>query len=1032
MHGTTFGLPAFSSPAGRVEPEAEVHFGLLLVLAAAEPEGVPRDEVAALLWPAVTLDAARHSLRQTMYRLRQLGMPVQARRGMLLLEERSADIDLRRLVRGSTERELLTHVGTQPFLPGYAPQIGEGFAVWLQDLRDRVDRVRRRALAEAVREARHAARFGDIHRLAPALLALDPLNETATLCLAEALVMDGSKVEAILMLEAYEAEVGQVSEALRIPARALRKRVSEAVDDSLLPRKFEVPFVGRVEEFRQLRNLFLAVRGGAARCAVITGEPGIGKTRIATELLRVGILDGAQAVTHQCSSGDTLTPLSSLLGITTSLLGQPGALGCGHEHLSYLRRLVHPDPAHPVASGMSPDVAYAQLVYSLAELVAAIADEAPLILFIDDAHRLHQTSWRVFTDVVTRVPDKRVLLIMTARQLPEWYPTLGINGSAEPVLQTRLVPFDRGDSLDFLDKWTEKNQVSLEEGDVQRFSSQSGGNPFYLGELAAHRGRGGVGDSVPATIRSLIELQFTALSTLSQRVLLTIHLLQGRATLQRVATVLGTRPLAFLTALQELEGAGLLKEHATEVRLKHDLVGEVTQAHAPSSVLSYLRSTVATALEEEATLKADFHLLSAAVDLWHATGDLRRFATLATRLGHHLLSTGLTREAAATFARVRRSGVASDEVAVAAVYESRAHALSNDWDRVVEQPQLPEDILTRLPEEHQCSLALDRMEATAWHFGDLPATSALLQMIEDTSLSASLRLRAATQALIISDNAYGAYPLSTFLQAIDMLLQSVGATDGAMLPRLILATLNRERGDVRALASALREAAATPAEAVRNARHVAYALQRTGHTSLSREAYADSLAAATRLGLGAHVIISLDRLISIAAHLHDTDEASRLELLLAASPHPAQGSYQQLAHLRGRTMAAWIRRSREQVPQLSEDFGQLRSPWTGERGQAELAIIAIFLSDLSDEALGPSWERHVRGHIAEVLSRGAVDQLAVACARCLARDSKESSRKFVQRYFLQQRTESERMHRCLIELLPEGCQPLAEAPVTRR
>jgi predicted ATPase len=317
-----------------------------------------------------------------------------------------------------------------------------------------------------------------------------------------------------------------------------------------------VPFVGRDAEFTELRTMFVATRAGRGQCAVITGEAGIGKTRITNELLRLAVLDGAMAVTFACTSGDALSPLSSLLTLTQSLLAQPGALGCSQEHLQYLRRLNAPEGNPPVAfNGMGAEVAYAQLVYALAELVAAISDEGPLLIFVDDAQRLHQTSWRIFTDLVDRLPDRRVLLVFATRQLPEWYATLGITGSDGRARHLRLKALPYNESRNYLSAWSDKHGVVLSEDDTHDFAVTAEGNPFYLGELAGHVGRGGDARQAPASIRGLIELQYAATSRHAQRVLLVISLLQSRASLARV-TAVGNFAQRVRAALEELELAG--------------------------------------------------------------------------------------------------------------------------------------------------------------------------------------------------------------------------------------------------------------------------------------------------------------------------------------------------------------------------------------------------------------------------------------------------------------------------------------------
>lgn len=650
MYGTTFGRSLFETPSGRVEPDSDVHFGVLLIASTSEREGAPRDHVCSMIWPTSPLDHSRHSLRQALYRLRRLGMPISLKGARVEINGEDTYIDIRRLLLGEAGREELMAIGTQPFLPAYMPKLGPAYAVWLDELRDRADNVRRIALVEAIREARTHARFREIHTLARALLELDPFNETATLSLAEALVMDGSKVEALRMLEAYEQEVGTVADALRIPVRTLKRRVSESLDDALLPRKYEVTFVGREEEFRELRTMFVATRQGRGQCAVVTGEAGIGKTRITNELLRLAVLDGAMVVSYPCTSGDSLSPLSSLLTLTQALLSQPGALGCSQEHLQYLRKLHSPESNQStVISGMGADIAYAQLVYALSELVAAITDEGPVVLFVDDAQRLHQTAWRIFTDIVDRLPGKSVLLLLATRHLPEWYSGLGINGSDGRARHVRLGPLDYAESRRYLSAWCEKNRVMLSEEDSHVFATTASGNPFYLGELAGHVGRGGDARQAPPSIRGLIELQYAATTREAQRVLLVISLLQTRASLARVTEVLGVTPSDFVGALEELEIAGLLGTSGSALKVKHDTIADVTVHLATPGVVRFLRGRIARLLADEAESSANVDLLSDSLTHWEAIGEEQEVVGIAMRLGNRLLATDIARDAATAY-----------------------------------------------------------------------------------------------------------------------------------------------------------------------------------------------------------------------------------------------------------------------------------------------------------------------------------------------------------------------------------------------
>ena len=895
MRGLTFGTPFFETEAGRVEPDAELHFAVLLLAAVADPEvGVPRDELAQLLWPRVPLEAARHSLRQAMYRIRQLAIPLHLRRGQVMLDEEDTEVDLRDLLRGTIPKDELLRVATQGFLPGFFPRISDGFTQWLQDLRDRADRVRRTALVDAVADARTNARFREIHKLAPVLLALDPFNEVATLAYAEALVMDGSKVQAIRMLEAYEAEVGPVSEALRLPARTLRRRVSECLDDALLPRKFEVPFVGREVEFKLLRDAFVQTRQGFGQAMVVTGDPGMGKTRISTELLRLSVLDGAMVITYPCTAGDTISPLSSLLTLTQALLNQPGALGCDAEHLQYLRRILSPDPA-PTApmGGMGADVAYAQLVYSLSELTAAITHEGPLVVFIDDAHRLHQTSWRIFSDVVARLPDKRVLLLLAARQLPEWFGSLQINGSEGRLRHVRLPAFTAAVSGSFVALWGEKNSIDTSAYDVPRMTASAQGNPFYLGELVAHLARGGEAGATPEAIRGLIERQYLALSKAAQRVLLVIGMMQTYSTVARVQRVLKSSPETFTTLLDELEVAGLIRVEGEALAFRHDLIGEVCLTLAPTSVVAYLRARVAAALEREGMRLRDADLLSLASTHWESSRNTRAIYRTAMAMGRVLLSVGLCGDAVSAFQKARAAADSRRTQAFAIAWTIRTLGHAAEWNR----------LLSLQAEEHTTLRALRNpdladevriwtTEATLFAPARAVGLEQLSRIYIETSRPLAVRLRAARVAVVLADNSLcGHSYLAAHRTALRELLSNPQAgPEGAFLA-LIIATISGDTttalaaadhcaGLIDALPGALR---------VRALRYLGYAMMRTGHTAHSTAYFARSLQQARELQLRVHSAVCLDQLARLALQEGDLGEAARLTEELRASVAPGDG-----------------------------------------------------------------------------------------------------------------------------------------------
>ncbi len=981
MRAFTFGPPVFETEIARIEPDAEVLFAILLYAAGSDPRGVGRDELASVVWPAAGVEQGRHSLRQALYRLRQLGVPIHLKAGQVAIDENDTEIDLRELMYGPIDRRELVRIGTQNFLQGYRSNLSGRYQAWVDELRERANSVRRRALGAAISDARGRARFAEIPDLARALLALDPLNETATLCLAEALVTEGSKVEALQLLDRYEEEVGEVSEALRIPARTLRRRVSEGMDDSLLPMRFEIPFVGRTREYGELREAWGAVRRSRCECIVVTGEPGIGKTRTSTELLRLAVLDGGSVVTYTCGAGDTVAPLSSLLGLTGSLLSQPGALGCGGEHLSYLRRLLNPDPAQPiVGSGMTADLAYAQLVYSLSELVAAIAEEAPLVVFIDDAHRLHETSWRIFTDVANRLPERSLLLLLTARQLPEFFPSLGITRMDGRARHIRLEPFVVEDAREFLTTWSLRNEVPLEEPVVERFAEAAAGNPFYLGELAAHRGRGGDLGDYPEPIRSLVGIQVAGLRDNAQHVLLAVSLLLPYASLQRVQEVTDLTPAVFTRALDDLERAGLISSSSTSLRLRHAAVGDIVHSLVSTSVLAFMRCRVAQILELDFAASSDAELLGHAIEQWHALREPGRAGAAAQALGDRLMSLGLAHDASEAFTLAHALAPTTDRRRSTFGRLLQSLYSAHNWQRIRELST--EDVTFDHDTRH--SYAVLR-EAADYYFSlRLPRREVLSEVLRDTELPQVLRDRAALLALTAWDESLRTWetpaPLETLWRSC------VHSTSSeARSVRLIIAAAQGDREQVVALVRAgagLQQN--DPALGVRELRHAAHALIRIGEAADAHHKLATAADLASELRLEHHARVALVAQVQVATHLFALESVAGAAARLAAAAADNPNAQSAMASAWASAHLAFLSGEESHARRAADELAEAPDNGSHVMRAAERAGLQLLLGDhaklLSAEELLP-W---LRSDAVGLLARGSMDHIAVAATVYLA------------------------------------------------
>ena len=176
-----------------------------------------------------------------------------------------------------------------------------------------------------------------------------------------------------------------------------------------------LPLVGRDGELAQLRSAWAAARSGHGGLAVVHGDPGIGKTRLVTQLADAAVDDGGIVAA----------------GGAPDLAGP--ALGLWVEACTALVRRLDPLPDAPWVAALAPmlpahiksapgetppDLTQARLAEAVVELVRASTERAPVLLVLEDLHAADEASLTLLAYVARRLSSLRVLLVATRRQRP--------------------------------------------------------------------------------------------------------------------------------------------------------------------------------------------------------------------------------------------------------------------------------------------------------------------------------------------------------------------------------------------------------------------------------------------------------------------------------------------------------------------------------------------------------------------------------------------------------------------------------------
>jgi DNA-binding SARP family transcriptional activator/tetratricopeptide (TPR) repeat protein len=282
-------------------------------------------------------------------------------------------------------------------------------------------------------------------------------------------------------------------------------------------------FVGRTHERLRLNARLAEACGGRSRLVLISGEPGIGKTRLCEELGRSAYSHGAHVVWARGWEGDGAPAFWPWVQVLRSLAEDtpPGELaGAVGRSASDLARVVADYAPYADGSDEVPDAETARFRFfeGVTLLLARLAARRPIVVILDDLHWADQSSLRLLEFAVGALTDAPILLAGTFRDSEARTPPLASSlamlartPDLERLALTGLSPEEVGAYV---------AAVVGDEADPRLADSlhdRTAGNPFFVGELVRllrHEGMLGdahVAPTVPEGVRDVIRTRLARL-----------------------------------------------------------------------------------------------------------------------------------------------------------------------------------------------------------------------------------------------------------------------------------------------------------------------------------------------------------------------------------------------------------------------------------------------------------------------------------------------------------------------------------------
>ncbi|WP_134741233.1 BTAD domain-containing putative transcriptional regulator [Nocardioides sp. 503] len=422
------------------------------------------------------------------------------------------------------------------------------------------------ALARSGRQADALSALQSLRALLADELGVDPSQAVRELHLA-ILRQDPT-------LDWAGGEAGRQAHGLDRAAVVRRTRYRESPP---LPRW---PLAGRVAETARLREVLAQVAGGRPYVVLLTGEAGVGKSRLTQELSALAFEQGFTVAVGQCSA-DGPPPLWPWRSIAASL-------GEQLTDAPDVQRLLDTAPASEFATWDA-----------VAREVCRTARRSPLLLVLEDVQWADEPTRRLLVHLQSVARHEPLCVVVTAR----------VDAVTDQALSDLAAELARGQTLRLdLAGLAEEDAAALvravagtaDRDSVRTLWERASGNPFFLTELALSGGAlsGSLADVVLSRLRALPDA--------------TVAILEAAA----VVDVVFDLDLLALTVERtqgetvELLGpaieAGLVVDEGrvdAAYRFAHGVVRETLHEHQPQQVRAGWHRAVSRVLERHSGLR---------------------------------------------------------------------------------------------------------------------------------------------------------------------------------------------------------------------------------------------------------------------------------------------------------------------------------------------------------------------------------------------------------------------------------------------
>jgi DNA-binding SARP family transcriptional activator len=582
---------------------------LALIVLRRDPQH--RSRLAFELWPDSDEPQARTNLRKLLHDFRHslpdIGAFVEIDNEIVRwIATGPSDVDVLRFqdAMAAGDFELAARLYSGDLLPAC-------YDDWVLDERAKL---RAQAHGALVRLTEEAAGRGDHKatlRYTQRIIDLEPTDEAAVQIQMEAHLALGDRAAALRTYhrcaEVLEHDLAVApGEAIRAMYQHLRAGTfdRDEVQGKHLAPVAESPFVGRDLEWNQLNEAWNTARQGRAHLLLVTGEPGIGKSRLALELGRRIRAEGHMVASARAYEAAGRLPWGPVVDLLRSDVLRSHIETLDTVWRAELARLLPElrDASQLSAPSQSGELAQRHRLFDAVNRAIVVGDR-PRLLIIDDLQWCDAETIELIGFVVRCGKTAPVLIVGTVRweEMPQHHPLVGLVDALGHDQAVTTVPLDRLD-----EPTTAKLAARLRAEDTidrelaARLWSETEGNPLFVIEaLRAGISSDGSQAVLTPTMRAVLRARLGQLTDSARRLAEVAAVIGRPFSVGLMVAATGTDERELVDHVDELWRRRIIREQGLTYDFSHDKLRAVALEMVSPARRRQLHRAVAEAIAVE-------------------------------------------------------------------------------------------------------------------------------------------------------------------------------------------------------------------------------------------------------------------------------------------------------------------------------------------------------------------------------------------------------------------------------------------------